>query len=219
MHKIYILSPHIDDAIFSLGGKIYEWDSMFEIIIINIFSKTSFVNGFEENEKEAMLVRKNEEKHVEKKLKNTKFIYLDFPEALLRWIERKNIFSSLWTKEITLSEKILQTINEKIHDSNDIIYVPAWFWNHIDHLIVRDSIFWTKFHIRYYADLPYYGRNLRQENALLFLANKRRYLFKVEDWLIEKHIKLSSEYKSQILDRHMIEMESMLKKEWYIFWE
>lgn len=219
-NRIYVLSPHIDDAVFSLGWILAELSNWQEVTIVNIFSRSSFAFGKEISEFEAAKVRKNEDQEVKKIAGRISFLNLDFPEALLRWIQKEWLFTNRITIDnfATLISNIVARMVPVV-GIDSLVLCPSGFWDHVDHMVTREAGKRLRWKVIYYADLPYYWREVRQEGARQFLGWKSYFSLNPDEETIKKHLALSKKYSSQILERHILEMENQLKKEWYMFWQ
>lgn len=211
--KITIVSPHIDDAVFSLWGMIYFWiEKWLNIEIITVFSKTNYMwphDGIGDINK-CMLIRKNEDKDVLSKLwEKLKFTYLDYKEALLRWYEFEELFWTIKSFD-SLLIKWLQKDIKSLTKNSDYIFIPYWYWNHVDHQVCSklklddDRTF-------FYSDIPY---------ICYWETDIKEWLnYKLDDRYYKKHIELSNCYNSQMyLDIEDNYVLDYLKKNWYTFY-
>ncbi|MDQ7022653.1 MAG: glycosyltransferase [Candidatus Gracilibacteria bacterium] len=193
MKKITIISAHIDDAIFSLGGIINKWiDEGFLIEIITIFSKTNYM-GPKKNLgiiEECMLMRKEEDNEIIEKLKGKiKFIYLDFEEALLRGYDYDELFGKLKNFDNGLIRGLRKEI-KKLTQKADYIFFPYGYGNHVDHQVCSKSSFKND-KVFFYSDMLYIC--YMEENI------KKGFNYKFDENIYNKHIDLSNCYKSQMV--------------------
>lgn len=125
-----IVSPHTDDAIFSLGSFMQEWD---KVTIVSIFAGVP--KDDRGRQKHETLLKEHEKACFSLGVNHIELDFLDDVYA---------------TPDIRL---ITQTISEIIL-KYDKVYVPIGI-HHPDHILTR-NIFYTSFKIDgFYADLPY----------------------------------------------------------------
>lgn len=148
-NKIVILSPHADDAIFSLSGLMTKHSNHFEFHIINIFGRKDFTlyNDFAHNKIESDFVHK-EEKLAWLLLNIQNGTFLSFKDAAMRQFEpnRSIINSNLDSKAIIDSEKkLFEDIFSHIHElirtiTPNYIFCPLGIGRHVDHILVREAV-------------------------------------------------------------------------------
>jgi LmbE family N-acetylglucosaminyl deacetylase len=143
---IYILSPHIDDAIFSLGGMLADLKEPF--CIIDIFTITGYSLSVSGDVAEITEKRETEERAVCEKLGCT-YIFLGFRDRPIR----ENAI------DVELFERLSAIIEE-----GSIVYAPLCFsCFHEDHKITKsvaiDLARYDSFELRFYEDLPYVAYN------------------------------------------------------------
>jgi LmbE family N-acetylglucosaminyl deacetylase len=169
--KTLVLSPHFDDACYSVGGLLSKKTMFDEIVILTIFSKSVFAP----NVKVArVLLRNSIAQYVTEKRKkeDSKFCdsigaaqrFLPFKEATLRGYPS---LSSIFQVEDVESEPIYRNVCESLEDSissgfYNAILCPLGVGNHVDHLIVITALSRiltngksTNSKIYFYEDLPY----------------------------------------------------------------
>lgn len=216
--KIFIISPHLDDSVFSLGGLIYLLNQYTKVVIINVFSYSNYCNDMEIDAKIATQTRKEEDALAIEELCSHQTINLDFKEALLRGYSRKDIFiNKSGADEIDLTKEINFSIKRLINN-NDLVIAPSAFGSHIDHLICRDSINDIN-NILFYEDLPYANRNMRNDFALDFLKDFKKRTVVLNKNSLEKHLKATMEYKSQILERQFLEIKEYISTNGISLWQ
>lgn len=162
--KICILSPHLDDAIFSCGKFILENKNHHKIFVYTVFSSYKNLNkSFSFTPKNInantyQKIRKNEDEKAMNLLK-LNYTHLDFIDAACRgtYTIWENIFSGSILPE---DEKIIEKLTlllKSIESQFDIFFIPFGIGKHIDHLIskkaARRAI--PKKKIFYYVDYPY----------------------------------------------------------------
>lgn len=217
--NIYIISPHIDDSFFSLWYLINNlYNKWYKIRIINIFTDTNFLKDWLNNN--AKILRIKEEMQLSIKYSNIDFINLEFKDAIIRWYNRENIFS---LKNFLKDKKMLASINEKIKnqvvDESYILFLPIWFWNHVDHILISHNIkLWDQ--VYYYEDLPYASRDTKNNYAYFKVKNMKKILF---NFILEDdkkhHLDNIKFYKSQLTERHYDEIFNYLNKNKLWIWK
>lgn len=210
-NKYIILSPHCDDAAFSLGASII--DSKFEnILILTIFSKsTCTANNLNNEIEEVTKMRKKEDQAFFSSCKSeVELSYLDLLDAPIRLnIREEDVCSYIKMN----SNKLLQNeIEHKIYNyliDNSLILSPLGLGNHIDHLIVREIAFRLlkdNYNVGFYEDLPYAGTIPTTEiHSYINQLNKNEKLY-LKPVLINSKMSIDikaqacSKYSSQIDD-------------------
>lgn len=167
---IYI-SPHLDDAIYSAGGLIYEQtQSGVPVEIWTIMSKipereelSSFAKKMHQlwgvkSARETMHIRR-EENEKATAIVGAENRYLDFVDSLYRTGNDgqalyNNSFLSLHEDESDLPQRIAEKLFKNL-EPNDKLVCPLAFGGHIDHVIVRDAVDLLSFSPFYMGDIPY----------------------------------------------------------------
>ena len=162
--KIYILSPHIDDAAFGLALTISKCaNNNIPVTIINCFTVTKWTAIAVDNKEisAVSLLRKNEDAAFYKTIGNITIINLDLTDAPLRngYIFQQQPFQQ---NEIELIDE-LTTLLEKYVDG--LLFCPLGIGNHIDHAICRAAVLklYKKINVLFYEDLPYARRISAQQ--------------------------------------------------------
>lgn len=219
--RLYILSPHIDDAIWSLGGLIFELKNTdIEINVITVFSNSSYANGELLDPTVATKIRKAEDRQALKLTRVDRSIYLDYDEAVIRGVPLNHIVDRLYVPTSKMANSIGKDLLRVIPSDSKLI-APGGFGYNIDHLTVRKAVEGIKTSkVYYYEDLPYAARNVRIKSALNFL--KRNGYFRIEipvnQSLIKEHIKLYNVYESQVKPKHVEQIENYIMKNNYGIW-
>jgi LmbE family N-acetylglucosaminyl deacetylase len=157
--KIYILSPHIDDAAFGLALTISKCaNNNIPVTIINCFTVTNWTAIAVENKEinAVSLLRKTEDAEFYKTIGNITIVNLDLIDAPLR---NGYIFQQqpLQQNEIELIDE-LEKLIEKYVDG--LLFCPLGIGHHIDHAICRAAVLklYKKIKVLFYEDLPYARR-------------------------------------------------------------
>ncbi|OGV91472.1 hypothetical protein A2783_01560 [Microgenomates group bacterium RIFCSPHIGHO2_01_FULL_45_11] len=176
MKKYLVLSPHMDDAIFSCCDHILFWQQVgIKVEVVNLF--TSFrarnvslslkrhlaVFGFD-NAGRYEKVREEEDREALAKL-GLKPTNLDVIDGFFRKNGDNFIYSNrtLFSGKISSWDRgLVERIKQKLADYKfvDKVIVPLGVGLHVDHLIAREvseNVFGKK-KIMYFVDSPYYLR-------------------------------------------------------------
>ena len=212
--KITIISPHIDDAIYSMWGLVWKWAKEWYIVdIITVFSKTNYMWPKKQlwEIENCMKIRKEEEIKIKKQLwKNVNFFYLDYEEAILRWYPLNDVFWTVKDTDYLMIEWLNQELEEYVQDS-DFIFIPYGYGGHVDHVICS-CLFWLKDNVYHYSDMPYICYDNEQLDEWWYNYNFSKLVYK-------NHVKLWNNYKSQMyLDEDDNYVLSYLLKNGYTFY-
>ncbi len=155
--KIYILSPHIDDAAFGLGLTISKCaDKQIPVTIINCFTVTKWTAvSVETKEVNAVSrLRKNEDEAFYKAFNGKiNIINLDLLDAPLRngYIFQNQPFQQ---NELELIEELKKLLQLHV---DGLLFCPLGIGNHIDHAICLEAVaqLYKNLNVLFYEDLPY----------------------------------------------------------------
>jgi len=155
-----IISPHSDDAILSVGGRILVNPEQEQFSVLNSFSTCAFtiIPGLTDVEKITQMNNAEELNALGSIGVSVEFMHL--PEVLLRGYKRWDM-----PPEYPKDDKVRKTIRLRImslaKDTNRF-YFPLGIGNHTDHLLVTDTaidLFQRKIlvgkELFFYEDLPY----------------------------------------------------------------
>lgn len=153
MKRLWIISPHIDDAVLSMGGTIHDFiTKAFELQVVYVFSKSSWCNetiySGPLSQDHVTTLRKAEE-HRASALGRYDFTFLDFLDAPLR--EGYTV-----TQLKSMVEDIEQALRYIISPSDTVFFPLGLF--HPDHILIREigKVFHEQqYHILFYEDMPY----------------------------------------------------------------
>ncbi|MGN6616149.1 MAG: PIG-L family deacetylase [Ilyomonas sp.] len=159
--KIFILSPHIDDAAYGLTVSISKWvKSDIPVTIINCFTQTKWTIRFVSNDmQEICKLRKQEDEEYNKFFNSCiNIIHLDLLDAPLRnnYIFQYKPFEQI---EWEVVEELKSYLHKNI-PAGDILLCPLAIGDHIDHAICREAVeqLYAGFNILFFEDLPYANR-------------------------------------------------------------
>lgn len=158
--KVYILSPHIDDAAFGLTLTISKCaNNHIPVTIINCFTVTKWTAVKVENKgiDAVSLLRKKEDAAFYKAINsNINIINLDLLDAPLRngYIFQNQPFQQ---NELDLIEDMKKLLNKHV---DGLLLCPLAIGNHIDHAISREAVIglYEKLNVIFFEDLPYAQR-------------------------------------------------------------
>lgn len=170
---VVVLSPHLDDAILSMGSLLTHLAKLNKNIqIINFFTKGSKLNttliqrllkqAKKENISEYFLTRKEEDKAAFKKIDaRIKLLNLDFTDAA--WRINKNqesVYPKTILCEISKDDTTAELTEDYLKDyivasSTTAIFAPLAQGKHVDHQIIRNIATKIFPKIYYYCDFPY----------------------------------------------------------------
>jgi len=177
MRTIYF-SPHLDDAILSAGGLIYDQTQAGHSVEIWTFmcgfpdetELTEFAQSFHaewgtDSAEETVRLRRAENERAAD-LVGAKAVNFDFLDCIYR--RGKNgealytdIYVPLHAAESNLPARIAQTMKAHLKP-DDVIIVQLGIGNHIDHVTVRQTAELLGRSLIYDADIPYLFHNLEQ---------------------------------------------------------
>lgn len=170
MRWIYI-SPHLDDAIFSAGGGIYEqttrempveiWTVMCglpKVSALSAFANRLHVRWGVSSTEEAIHKRLSENEKASR-IVGAKTVYLNFIDSMYRvgvnglpLYERS--FGKLHREDNDLPRQIAHVIAQNLN-SKDVLVFPLAIGGHVDHLVVRMATKFLDGPFFYYVDIPY----------------------------------------------------------------
>lgn len=198
MNSIQIFSPHIDDAVLSLGGCILNWRGKgLKIKINNIFTISNWTHtnpisdvNYGKNISRVTELRKTEERNLANNLQY-EYEFWDFLDCPLR-----HNFSptDIQNMENQICDRIKKKLNKK-----DSFFFPLGI-DHPDHILVKklSSFFINKgYKIYFYEDLPYFswGGFDYQKSYVICSKDKSPELVKIN---FEQKASFVKKYGSQI---------------------
>jgi LmbE family N-acetylglucosaminyl deacetylase len=168
MNSVLVLSPHLDDAAFSLGPLLAQYAKSSRFIVATAFSKS--VNSYSSfalacqldkglsADEDYMAIRKKEDT-VWAKAIGIEAIYGELPEAPHRgYNSAAELFGSL-LPEIDLREHLFKWIEHLLRQHKPLALLsPLSIGNHVDHILIRETV--ERFNnaevpVYFYKDLPY----------------------------------------------------------------
>lgn len=227
--KILVISPHPDDAAFSLGGFLLQ-NAQESILVWDVFSEQQYsICQGKYDEQEQILM---EEQFAMEQL-HANVILAGLPEAGMRGSQKLSdiLNRTISTKEEPLLKEVKAQFAKVVEqESPDEIYLPLGSGRHIDHLIVREAV------IEYlqekqkneavwlYEEFPY---SLNADWVEIALKDCSAYHLQKEHLDVtgmeERKAEVIRLYKSQIREREIkkiisyacsIEAEKMIERVW-----
>lgn len=161
MDQHLIVSPHIDDAWFDLGGSIHEWHKAGDAVkVIDVFSVQSWAINSDASPSQVGRIRRREER-LNARRDGVSLEFLDLPEAPLRGCELKFPDEINWSRDHQLLNGMIAVLR-KLEVSSGTIYFPLGIGGHVDHLLAREAFTTLRPHffalgvdVVFYEDLPY----------------------------------------------------------------
>jgi LmbE family N-acetylglucosaminyl deacetylase len=215
--KYIYLSPHLDDAVFSCGGLIWEQNQKgHQVEIWTIFSGdppqgelSPLANSLHLDwglPQDPFQIRREEDKKAcqilgarPKYLPYRDCIYRQSSQGKFYYQEVEDIFGGLNPGETDLIDFLGKDLRDQL-PSDAVIAAPLGIGNHVDHEITRKAASRLEIPIHYYADYPYVREPEGREILSIMESS--------EDWEKELHLisenglnqwyKASLAYSSQI---------------------
>ena len=206
IQDVYIISPHLDDAAFSIGGFL-SYIKYSNIIIINVFSKSLYTISGVLSEEKVTNIRLKEDGIFCNKL-GAKAIYLGYKDSSLKkFYEKEEDYLSPdldvrvdpdWT---LFSQTVIRIVRQNI---DNIFLFPLGIGNHIEHRAMTEiglEMMKTSAKVAFYEDGTYYKR--KDEGVNIARKYNIKHYFEFKKIPIEKKIDIISVYTSQI-DKEII---------------
>ena len=171
MRWIY-LSPHLDDAVFSAGGLIYEqtqagipveiWTFMCGDPHLNEYSRLAQrlhkTWGFSSAEETVRLRR--EEDSLAASIVGAKAVHFDFLDCIYRrdkngdWLYPSEIFGAIHEADADYPAQIASAISARIKPDDKLV-CQLGLGSHVDHVLARRAAELLGRRLRYDVDVPY----------------------------------------------------------------
>jgi LmbE family N-acetylglucosaminyl deacetylase len=161
MHAVTILSPHRDDAVFSLGLSLLEWRKLpLRLSIVNFFTVSSYgPRATSSDESSITRVRQAEDHRVlasiDTRIRITSLDLLDAPLRL--GIPAQSVCSQEMPPAQTKVDLEALTSKLRKYFHEGLVVAPLGLGDHIDHLTVREAAIAASsgHRLGFYEDLPY----------------------------------------------------------------
>lgn len=169
MKRVVILSPHADDAVWSLGGVIRGWGKRFEVVIVTVFNavpEQNAINAANTGKHQSWRylpgseIRHREDRRAAAAL-GAKLDAWPFVDAAMRWGANgfgypaaKSLFGTIRPEDTPLTRDVADRLITYLRQ-DDIVVAPLALGGHVDHQIMRDIAAQLEHDVVYYQDLPY----------------------------------------------------------------
>lgn len=217
--SVVVLSPHIDDAVWSLGPvlKVLAGHGH-SVRLINLFSTTLIMSDEVGTPAHDTVIRKAEEADVVNEVGFAGAAYLDFPDGILRDREPATIFDPTYKTPKWLAENILAALKKRIPE-DAIVLAPSGFGWHVDHQLTARVAAKLPNKVVFYEDFPYAARTVRTDEAREFLLKHEatEVRIPVDAPIIDEHLRLYRLYESQRARHHEEQITNYLADRGYGF--
>lgn len=185
--KTILVSPHLDDAVFSCGGWI--WDQSQKGVEVEIW--TIFAGDPPEGElsdlarmihkswglsRAVVRIRREEDLEacrivgaIPRHLPFLDCIYRTTPGGEPYYSRAEDIFSGLDPREAGLIDEVKESLLELLPEGSKLV-VPLAIGNHVDHEVTRKAASRLGRELTYFADYPY-ARELEGQDILRFMED------------------------------------------------
>ncbi|HRF50241.1 MAG TPA: PIG-L family deacetylase [Anaerolineales bacterium] len=181
MTRHLILSPHLDDAVLSLGAAIHHWSQAGEaVLVVTVCAGSPNLPRYSRFARElhtrwglsgeaAVAQRRREDRHALERLgararylKELDAIYRAGPDG--RWLYPSGdaIFGPLHHLERGVHDGLARRLRALARRwGADVVYAPLTIGDHVDHVRVRAAAEAADLPLAYYEDFPYAIREAR----------------------------------------------------------
>lgn len=222
------LSPHLDDAVLSCGGTIYEQAQAGEpVAVVTVFAASppadrplsAFAGELHARWRasaaesgasfsDPVAVRRREDEHAMLALgANVRAVHLDLPDCIYRYASdtgealyasEEAIFGAVHPDDPALAE--LSAVPALPEGST--LYVPLAIGHHVDHQLVHHAVRGWKLppgRVRYYEDYPYAVQQGEPVETMLARCGAwQPLLIPLSEQALEAKIRAAAAYQSQI---------------------
>lgn len=216
---IYALSPHIDDVIWSAGGFLESLaEQGREIVLVSIFSHSIYVYDEVRPPAEATAIRKGEDYNAARAAGFKGIIFLDYPDGILRDTPQTSVINPAYETPPYLLRMVTDSLKQII-PRDAVIFAPAAFGGHMDHLTTRRAALPLAQTKVLYRDMPYGSRTENTQEALTFLKNGWKNLqIALSPAEVKAHLDLFWHYQSQTSQEVADEISTQLTRDGLNFW-
>ena len=160
--RIIVISPHADDAAYSIGGLIRKSIFRSRIQIITLFGRSNFLraSGFENHWQAVTTLRKREDMAFAARI-GAQLTYFQYPEAALRiGTSPEDLFAIAEVPRVEIPGNLTDSLTKLLDRLRPrCLFAPLAVGYHRDHLIARQiatrEAVQRKLPIIFYEDLPY----------------------------------------------------------------
>ena len=169
MSRIVILSPHADDAIWSLGGAIPGLQSYGGVTVVTVFNAVPTDDALEVLAKlpaerwrylPTSAIRQREDSKATFSV-GSDVTCLPFVDAAIRlgkegfrYLEISDLFGTIHPEDTGLVPLVQKGLQD-ILTGSDMIFAPLGLGGHVDHKIVREAAKGLPLDVTYYEEFPY----------------------------------------------------------------
>ncbi|MGE5609426.1 MAG: PIG-L deacetylase family protein [Bacillota bacterium] len=159
--RTVVVSPHPDDAAFSVGGMMLRQAATSRVVVLDVFTHTAWWRYGEPDPDRVVAMRYAEEKLMSR-LAGVELRMLGLPEALLRGYELGQVFAAQPGKaDLRVAAEIGATVRTLAAEwPGAQWWLPMGIGGHLDHRLVRDTAANALqtagvTGVRFYEDQPY----------------------------------------------------------------
>jgi LmbE family N-acetylglucosaminyl deacetylase len=219
MDELAVLSPHLDDAVWSLGGLLMQVQRALPCRVVTVFSRSGFADGTMGEPQQVTIRRHREDRRALRRLGLPAGTYGGLPEAPLRGyalaevlLENPEAFSG----DEAWEGAVRTLLHEVLRDAGGVL-VPVGFGGHVDHLLTRRAAETHPTPRVYYADLPYAARCAEpaRHPATAGLTGRS---VPVDEPVLHRHLAAAGDYASQWRAQFWDEIETRLRLNGYQLW-
>ena len=208
--RLLVLSPHPDDAVWSIGGILPRVRRRCEAVVITVFDgdAPAAVKARLEETLESWrvvgspLLRRREDERALSRL-GVRRLGLGFVDAALRtsgsgrfaYEDQRALFLTDPEAEQGLIDRLAAALADYVEGS-DVLAVPLGLGGHVDHRVVRGAAERLRRRAVYYEDFPYVSDNQADQFAALRSSGARQWSLPA-NWPI--WVEASLLYRSQVL--------------------
>ncbi|MCL4467196.1 MAG: PIG-L family deacetylase [Chloroflexi bacterium] len=222
MATVVIISPHIDDAVFSLGSYLEQLVRHHSVSVINVFSLSTFAFREMLPPRRATLIREFEDGLAMRTVGVPDSHYLRFPEALLRGYSLVDLRSESAEHSVANSDLVPQVSARLVQlvPPDSFVLAPAAFGSNVDHIVTRMVCERLAAKVVYYADLPYAADAVHysHRSAENFLQRTRSVTVFSGLGLANRNTRLCRLYISQFEERFVAPIEDYLDRHGITLW-
>lgn len=214
MNPILVLSPHLDDAAFSLGPLLAKYSKSTPIIVATAFSKSVYTlsefalacqldKGLSVDD-DYMDIRKNEDLRWAAAMGVHTF-YGELPEAPHRGYDSAAALFGPLLPEIEVRMQLFQWVTSLLrHHEPRALVSPLGIGNHVDHILIKETAERFDAHkvpVYFYRDLPYAGNGKNEIARYHNCSNSKMHEHHVEctDESIAAALSAAGAYETQIV--------------------
>ena len=213
MHSIY-LSPHLDDAVFSCGGLIWQQQQNGdEVELWTIFAGdppgelTPFARELHarwQAGEDAVALRRAED-DAACKILGVKNWHAAYPDCIYRRnpathepviVINEDLFKPVQEGEEVLVRSVSDQLQQQVSE-NALVFCPLAIGGHVDHRLTRLAAEKSGLTLAYYADFPY-SKGMGLDAGALLPAGGKKVTIELEPDDIDTWIRAMAEYRSQL---------------------